>query len=170
MKQTKPKRILYIEKPSDIGGSITGLYETIRSLDKKRYEPIMLFHGPNPYREKFQALDVKVIVLSETKPPPAVASVRDIAASLSQYGTWLGTAYRTAKQSYIIARKDRPVARKIADLIKAEDIDLVHHNNHLAGNRVTVLAGKMAGVRQISHVRMLTEFGIPERISGSVYR
>lgn len=154
----KRRRILYVEKPafSNIGGSVISLYELIRGLDTTLYEPVMLFHGPNPYREKFQALGVKVITLSEQ---PAVAppadSRRDIATSLSRYSYKLSTAYRTAKQVYLVAQRDWPIARRVAGLIKDERIDLVHHNNHLRGNRATVMATWLASVPQICHVRTL---------------
>ena len=164
MNNTKRRRILYIEKPVFVGGSITGLYETIRALDKHLYEPVMMFYGPNPYREKFQKLGVQVILLSD-KPPSdvQVVSTRDIAATLSRAWRGLGHAYRTAKEGYLIARKDRPLARKVARIIHDQKIDLVHHNNSLPGNRATIMAAKMAGVPQISHVRILHNFGMWER-------
>jgi len=164
MINTKRRRILYIEKPVFVGGSITGLYETIRALDKRLYEPVMMFYGPNPYREKFQDLGVQVILLSDEPPLDAqVVSTRDIAVSLSRYWSGLGDAYRTAKEGYLIARKDRPFARKVARIIRDEKIDLVHHNNSLPGNRATIIAAKLAGVPQVSHVRMLHSFGLWER-------
>lgn len=165
MSDSKRRRILYIEKPPFVGGSVIGLYETVRGLDKDFYEPVVLFHGPNPYREKFQALGVRVIVLNEQLPAPGAAvSGRDIAATLSRYGRWLGDAYRTAKEAYLLARKDRPLARQVAQLIRAEKIDLVHHNNSLPGNRASIMAAKMAGVPQVCHVRMLHAFGFWERL------
>ena len=136
-----------------------GLYELVRNLDFNTYEPIVLFYGPNPYREKFEALGVKVIILNEQSPPTlTIVSIRDIAASLSRYSRWLGRSYTEAKQVYLLFRHDWPVGRRVARLIKAEGIDLVHHNNHLAENRETVLAAWLAGVPQVVHVRMLNGF------------
>lgn len=156
---SKRRRILYVEKPSLVGGSVTGLYELVRGLDTSRYEPVVLFYGPNPYRERFQALDVPVFVLSERPPaPPSAGSQRDIAASLSRYGTWLAASYRTAKEVYVATRRDWPLARRVARLIKDEAIDLVHHNNSLVGNRPAVMAARWAGVPQVCHVRMLQTF------------
>jgi glycosyltransferase involved in cell wall biosynthesis len=160
----KPRRVLYIERPVRVGGSVISLYELVRGLDTSRYEPVVLFHGPNPYREQFQALGVQVIVLSEQSPAvPSTVSQRDIAASLSRYGNWLATGYRTAKEVYLLARWDLPLAWPLARLIKKEAIDLVHHNNGLRVNRAAVVAARLAGVPQICHVRWLPEFSPLER-------
>lgn len=148
-------RILFIEEPVFVGGSVISLYELVRGLNTSRYEPFVLFHGPNPYRERFLALGVQVITLSEQPPVPvsATASRRDIAASLSHYGDWLATSYREAKQIYILLRRDWPLAWRLARLINEQAIDLVHYNNCL--NRAAIMGAQLAGVPCICHVRML---------------
>lgn len=159
------RRILYVEKPPSIGGSVISLYELVRGLDTSLYEPVLLFHGAHPYRERFRALGVKVITLSEQAPTatPSVGSQRDIAASLSRYGHWLAAAYRAAKQAYLVARRDWPLAHRVACIVRDEAIDLVHHNNNLPGNRATVMAARLAGVPQVCHVRALHQFSFVER-------
>ena len=151
-------RILYIEKPADVGGSAIGLYETVRSLDRDRYEPVVLFHGPNPYRERFRALGVEVLTLSEDAPPAPAASRRDVAASLARYSDGLAAAYRGAKEAYLVARRDWPQARRLARAIEGQAVDLVHHNNCLSGNRDSVIAARWAGAPQVCHVRKLDQF------------
>jgi glycosyltransferase involved in cell wall biosynthesis len=157
--KSKRRRVLYVEKAASIGGSVISLYELVRGLDASLYEPIVFFHGPNPYRERFRALGVKVITLSEQAPtaiPPA-GSQRDIAASLSRYGNWLADGYRTAKDVYLLAQRDWPLAHHVARIFRDEAIDLVHHNNSLLVNRVTVMAARLAGVPQVCHIRKLRE-------------
>ena len=161
---TKRHRVLYIEKPSCVGGSVTGLYELVRSLKGSCYEPVILFHGPNAYRERFRTLGAQVLTLSEEAPAvPVTVSRRDIAASLSRYSNSLAETYRVAKQIYLVARQDWPLARQVAGLIKAEAIDLVHHNNDLSTNRATILAALLVGVPQICHVRTLDRFSFDRR-------
>lgn len=160
---TRHHRILYIEKPTFVGGSVISLYELVRGLDTSRYEPLVVFYGPNPYCDRFRAVGVSVITLND-QPPVAVAvtgSQRDIAASLSRYGDWLATGYRAAKQVYLLARRDWPLARRLARLIKEEVIDLVHCNNSL--NRAAVVAARLVGVPCICHVRMLHELSFVDR-------
>ncbi|MDY6876439.1 MAG: glycosyltransferase family 4 protein [Chloroflexota bacterium] len=161
----KPKRprILYIEKPTDVGGSVISLYELVRGLDTSLYEPIVLFYGPNPYREQFRTLGVKVITLSEQPQPatPPPSSQRDIAASLGRYSNRLVTGYRAAKQVYLLARCEWPLAKRVARLIEDETIDLVHDNNSL--HQDAVIAARMTRVPQVCHVRTLYQFSCVER-------
>ncbi|KPL25201.1 MAG: hypothetical protein AMJ93_00785 [Anaerolineae bacterium SM23_84] len=158
-------RILYIEKPVFVGGGVISLYELVRGLDTSRYEPVVLFHGPNPYRERFRELGVKVTILSEkeTAVMPPNSSQRDVAASLSRYGNWLADGYRAAKDVYLLARRDWPLVPRVARLIRDEAIDLVHHNNSLTGSRATVMAARLAGTPQVCQVRMLHPFSFVER-------
>lgn len=159
MADMRPKRsrILYVEKPTFVGGSVISLYELVRGLDANLYEPVVLFYGPNPYRERFRTLGVQVITLDGREPtvPPSAGPQRDIAASLSRYGDWLADGYRTAKDAYLLVRRDLPLARRLACMMKNEAIDLVHHNNSLCVNRVTVMAAWLAGIPQVCHMRKL---------------
>lgn len=159
------RRILYVEKPAFAGGSVVSLYELVCGLDASCYEPVILFYGPNPYRERFRALGVRVITLSERQPygSPSADSGRDIAASLSRYSRRLATGYREAKQFFLLGSRDWPLAWRLLRLIREEAIDLVHNNNSLSGNRASVMAARLAGVPQVCHVRMLQELLFFER-------
>jgi glycosyltransferase involved in cell wall biosynthesis len=166
--EQKRCRVLYVEKPTQsVGGSIISLYELVRGLDMDIFDPVVLLYGPSAYRERFEALGVKVLVLNEQHEHPTAVSVvgrrRDIAASLSRYSERLAAAYREAKQFYQFYNQEWPLARRIAGLIKAEAIDLVHHNGSLPGNRTTVLAARLAHVPQVCHVRMLHDLSIVDR-------
>jgi glycosyltransferase involved in cell wall biosynthesis len=159
----KRRRILYVEEPAFVGGSVVGLYELVRGLDAGRYEPLVLFHGPNPYRERFLALGVRVIVLNKQPPTtaPSASSQRDIAASLSHYGNWLAAGYRAVKQAFLLVWRDWPLARRLARVIDDEAIDLVHCNNSL--NRAAIIAARLAGVPHVCHVRGLRRLSFVDR-------
>jgi glycosyltransferase involved in cell wall biosynthesis len=160
---TKRYRILYLEKPAFVGGSVISLYELVRGLDTSRYEPVVAFYGPNPYRDRFGTLGVPVITLSDQPPiaAPATGSQRDIAASLSRYANWMADGYRAAKQIYLLARRDWPMARRLARLIKQNAIDLVHSNNRL--NRAAILAARLTSIPHVCHVRMSHELSPVDR-------
>ena len=160
----KKQRILFVERPPFVGGSITGLFELVRGIDREKYEPVMLFHGPNPYREKFRELGFQVETLSEELPSlESTVQKRDIAAALRKFSGQLANGYLIAKELYLKEKRDRPLAKRIAGMIKRLEIDLVHNNNSLPGNRATIMAAQMAGVPQLSHVRMLHTFSFIER-------
>jgi glycosyltransferase involved in cell wall biosynthesis len=146
---------LYIEDYAEVGGAIISLYELVRGLDRDLYEPIVLFHRRNPYRQQFTSLGVNALVIEDQGEPDAlpVQRQRDIAASLSRRGKWLGDGYRIAKELYLVARRELPRSRRIGKVIKDEAIDLVHCNNGI--QRVNVLAARLTGTPCICHVRAL---------------
>jgi glycosyltransferase involved in cell wall biosynthesis len=82
---------------------------------------------------------------------------------LGRFSSRLAEAYRLAKQVYVVARYDWPLARHVAGLLKAHGIGLVHHNNSLPRNRATIMAARLAGLPQVCHVRDLKEFSTIDR-------
>ena len=166
-------RIMYIEQPVSVGGSVTGLYQLVRGLDRSRYEPIVLFHGPNAYRSQFQALGVQTLVLSEHSSTPSTpqmaqsissnTSKRDIAARLSRHSEGLAEAYRLTRRARLVALTYWPLGRRIARLIREWNVNLVHNNNSLMGNRAGIIGAHLAGVPQVCHVRGLIEFSLVEK-------
>ncbi len=155
-------RILFIEKPPFVGGSITGLYELIRGLDQSRFEPVVLFCSPNPYRDRFRQLGVRVETLSDQIPPMG-RNKRDIAGTLGRYSQHASHSYGWLKDLYRFARLDYATGKQVARLIKRWNIDLVHHNNCLRTDRATVFGASLAHIPQITHVRSLRSFGMVER-------
>ena len=65
----RPKRVLLIECNEDgtIGGSHQALFDLVRSLDKARYEPVVLFYQSNIYEEKLRALGIEVHSFEEVR-------------------------------------------------------------------------------------------------------
>ena len=117
------QRVLYIEKPAFIGGSVTGLYELVRGLDPNRYEPIVLFGGPNPFRKHFQALGVQVETLSEAVPPLA-PSTRDLAARvIKEHPTDADAQVRAA---WRLTQAREPSAKELADFNRLLAAQLEH--------------------------------------------
>ncbi|HLF26873.1 MAG TPA: glycosyltransferase family 4 protein [Anaerolineae bacterium] len=161
-------RVLYVERPHNIGGSVISLYHLVSQLNRTRFEPHVLFYRSHPYRERFQAIGARVSVLNErpsgeTATPPAVSPQRDIAASLSRYSRWAAAGYRAAKFGYAFLHNDLPQARRIYRVIKRGAIDLVHVNESLPNGRASVLAARWAGVPVICHFRGFKTLNVFDR-------
>jgi len=107
----RPKRVLLIECNEDgtIGGSHQALFDLVRSLDKARYEPVVLFYQNNIYEEKLRALGIEVHSFEEVR--KRELRIRN-----------LGHPIR--KKVDIIAA----VPRRF-QFLRAHRIDLVHLNN-----------------------------------------
>ncbi|HEX2781394.1 MAG TPA: glycosyltransferase, partial [Gemmatimonadaceae bacterium] len=63
------RRILYVEACEDgtVGGSHQALYDLVRMLDRRRYEPVVLFYQTNRWVEPIRALGVEVILFDEER-------------------------------------------------------------------------------------------------------
>jgi glycosyltransferase involved in cell wall biosynthesis len=131
----KRHRILFVQKPTG-GGSMLSLYELVRGLDSERYEPFVLFHHLTSYHDKIRATGAHVMTLQQGQQRQ------------------MRTSARAIQQLRTILRDDWRLARRTALLIKAHNIDLIHHNNSLSGNRDTILGGYLAKIPQVLHVRM----------------
>jgi glycosyltransferase involved in cell wall biosynthesis len=147
------KRILYVQRPNG-GGTATGLYDLVRTLDTSLYEPVVLFYRANRFCERFRHLGARVLVLEgPTSARPLPGPIRGVVSGLR--------TSRRLKQLNRLVRNDWPLARRIARLIRQEAVDLVHHNDNPRADRASIIAARLAGMPQICHVRALGEYFRP---------
>jgi glycosyltransferase involved in cell wall biosynthesis len=159
----KRHRILFVQKQTG-GGSMFSLYELVRGLSPERYEAVVLFHDPTAYHDKFRAIGAQVLTLDDSQLTHrnndrslARATGRVQAIRLRLFLTQkslIRAGYRSLKELRTLLQQDLPLARRMAQLVKDQDIDLIHHNNCLRGNRGAILAGYLAHVPQVLHIRM----------------
>jgi glycosyltransferase involved in cell wall biosynthesis len=110
-REAAPRRILYCEVCEDgsAGGSHQILFDTVRLLDRRRYEPVVVFYESNRFVEPLRDQGVEVHVWAEER-----AAERAAVASGSFSGKVFGVLGA-------IRRRRR--------LLVDERIDLVHLNN-----------------------------------------
>jgi glycosyltransferase involved in cell wall biosynthesis len=166
--RARKKRILYFEATPGIGGSIINvLYPVVTNLDQDRYEPLVLFYWPNPYRERFEAAGVKTIVFDKPRlwqhPAPIAKLQKNTVVRNLQHGSRGSALYHTLG-SYVRLSYCLPQILRLARLIKAHDIDLVHINGTTAGSaREIILAAKWVGVPSLCYVQGFNEFQAADR-------
>jgi len=141
----KRYRILYVLQPGG-GGAATSLYDLILGLDKSRYEPYVLFYKPDYYCDKFEAIGAKVLVLSQKYPlferTLHYFYTEDIR---KRYGKVIWKVYWLSHVIYLTS--------KVMALFRQHHIDLIHNNDNLMMDRFTILAAKLAGIKQVCHMR-----------------
>lgn len=146
-------RVLYLQRPTG-GGSMTGLIDMLRSLDRSLFEPMVLFFAPSDYTRTMRELDVPVRILGpHAGPSPLPSSVRRAVAPLRTFSG--------LRELSRFARRDWPRIRRVARLLREESVDLVHHNDHPLADRTSIVAARLAGLRQVCHVRNLPEYYPP---------
>jgi glycosyltransferase involved in cell wall biosynthesis len=135
----RPRRVLLVETTLDrtVGGSHQCLYDLVARLDRKAWEPRVLFYQDNLFVERFEALGVPTTVWEAER-----------AAEVS------GTFRRASSKRFTMrARLPGNVLRRLRYL-RRERIDFVHINNSPLGNFEDWLpAARLAGVPITTHQR-----------------
>jgi glycosyltransferase involved in cell wall biosynthesis len=129
------KRILYIEANEDgtVGGSHRALYDLVRTMDRSRYEPLVLFYQNNQYVEMMRAVGAEVIVYEDS---------RKAERELRRNGTRLA---KMVENCATIGRRVR--------FLKSHRIDMVHVNNSpRACNDDWLPATRILGIPCIANV------------------
>lgn len=130
-----PKKILYLQSVSEIGGSDMTLLRTVEVLDKTRFEPHVVLPGAGPLIGAFRDAGCKIHILP---------SMRKLT---SRNG---GRYFARYMLGYL------PAIFQIVRLIRFEGISLVHTNS--LHNLYGFLAAKLAGVPHIWHVREIVAY------------
>lgn len=132
-----PVRVLYCESSADgtIGGSHYCLVNLVEHLDRRRFEPVVVFYEEHAILGRFQAA-------AETIVHPQDRAVR-----------WNG-ALRPFGMAVNRGRFLATVAQHVS-LIRQRRIGLVHLNNSITRHQDWMLAAFIAGVPVIVHERGL---------------
>lgn len=146
------RRILFVEGNIDgtIGGSYFSLLFLASGLDRRRFEPIVVFAADNPLRARFDEQQIRTVI---QPPPQPVLSER-----------WRGSLVSRAV-NFVHGWLIEPM--RLARLLKQERIALVHLNNSITRNHPWMIAARLAGVPCITHERGInTEFKPRDRWLG----
>lgn len=127
------------------------LYEMVRRLDKKRFEPVILCYELNRYTKVFEQLGVKVLYLNQQQPVEA-----NLPLTVNQkIPIKLFAPLRKFKRLLV---DDRMKSKQIASIILDNKVDLIHHNNDINDSRQAVLANRKIKLPQVCHYRSLKPY------------
>jgi len=154
----KPRRILYITRISK-GGVAVVLDQLARGLDRRRYEPIVLFdtNRQSHIRQKLSESDIKTVDLGtfhnqQLFDSPQPKKRRDIGAKVeNHFGKSAANVYFSLKSFYQFLRHEAYKIRLYMRIIRENGIDLVHTHNDLNFGKPEIVAAWITGVPCISH-------------------
>lgn len=142
-------RVLYVEGNVDgtVGGSYFLMLDLVRSLDKRRFTPLVVFHRSNFLEDSFRECGAEVVVLPKQEPFEFTSAL-------------LNRKLAPIKKGVNLYRRLFKSAAVHARFIKSRGVELVNLNNSITRNHDWMLAARMAGVPCVTH-----EMGINERYS-----
>jgi glycosyltransferase involved in cell wall biosynthesis len=154
----EPCRVLLAENTvRGLGGSYESLFITASSLDRSRFEPVVLFFQPNHFVEKLKSVGIKVLIASSKQfweKQAYLDKSAKIRSSLPRKG-WLGAIRRRIVAFVRSIVGGIPMAWTVYWLLKREKIKILHTNNNLQRDAMMILAGVIARVPVIAHERQM---------------
>ena len=156
---SQPQRIVYVEGNTDgtIGGSYFSLLFLVQGLDRRRYEPVVVFQREHTLWSRFERTAATRLV-----PKP---SSFGFATRLRRAG-WPGPLLLplAVLQSGLNALLFLVTAARYAGVLRRERADLLHLNNSITRTHDWMLAARLAGIPCIVHERGINDrFPFPTR-------
>jgi len=140
---------LFVEQNQDgtVGGSYYSLLYLIRSLDKSKYDPVVMFYENNDIIQKFVDENCRVVIYD-----------KPVGRTLNPMHPALGIPVQITQRAYnFVTVSLTPLVNFIYFIIK-HNIDLVHLNNSASMGWEWLLASKLLGKKCITHERGFMKF------------
>lgn len=133
----RPRRILFLDHTGLLGGGEIALLNLVRHLDPVRYQPVVGLFSEGPLADSLRKAGIETHIIELTN---AVLHTRKDTLSRKALLRW--------KDGFTIL----VFAWKLAGWMKQLDVSLVHTNS-LKADVIGGLAGRLAGLRVLWHVR-----------------
>jgi len=152
-----PATLLLVQHYPD-GGSMTGLLDLVRGLDRGRYRPVVTLRTPNPFVAELRDAGAEVVVLDDRLEieSEAAGAVRD-PRPVARWGRRLAASPTRRELSRLI-RRDIPHAWKLLRVVRQRGVDVIHANNDVLSNRDALIAGAVARVPTVVHTRWIHDY------------
>ena len=150
----RPINVVHVEVGGSYGGSLRALEIYLRYSDPNRFTHDVLFYYHTPGAERLECVARKVVTLynavSEQSQPlsEAVRARPWTRFKSTTVGRWL---VEIRNWTGVITALG--TARRIANLLRQEQYDVVHVNNTFTYQVPSLLAAKRAGIPVLAHVR-----------------
>ena len=151
---TEPKTVLLVQRYDD-GGSMVSLLGLVRTLDPKRYRPVVALRSPSRFTADLEAMGVPVEIM-RPGPAPAPTPLPPLVdrSGPERRRPWWQVLRRELRRTL---RNDLPAARWLRDVARRHEVDLVHANNDPRSNRASALMAAVERRPLVLHIRNLQD-------------
>lgn len=152
-----PKRILLLDTGKEWGGGTNSMLELLKRIDRQRFAVTALFYRNYPKGDsstleaELAAIGIPLRILSPARPPWWEKPAKELARALTFWSRLL-----TRRLIFAIERRTRivPAARRITEVIRQGDFEMLYMNNQPGSNVEGYLAAAAAGVPAVQHCRI----------------
>lgn len=155
MASSNPIKVLYCESNVDgtVGGSYYSLLYLVKSIDREKYHPIVVFYTEHTLLPAYREAGVETHVWKKTKSFTFGSPHHKIWKWLSPLRPVAAICQKLL--NFVLGFVVR--AFECAKYIKENGIKIVHLNNSVLYNHDWMLAAKLAGVKCVTHERGMND-------------
>ena len=160
-----PIRILILDTGKEWGGGTNSLLELLRRSHEKYAFLAVFYHnytqgGASNIQETLERLGIETLILPQRHIPFPAKLAKEIAKVALFFSR---PAARLIVFLIDYLWRIRPSARRLIQLIRNRQIDLVYLNNQPASNLEAIIAARVCGVPAVQHCRKVTVLNPVER-------
>ena len=133
------------------GGSTSTLLHLAKRLDRRRYEPFVLFRYDLPARQSFAREGILTATFASVKGTDEETPRIETAPPIPEYKKT--PPYRLLWSVRRYATRERAESRALARWMRGQGFALLHANNSVTGNIGAIVGATRAGVPVVSHQR-----------------
>ena len=160
-----PIRILILDTGKEWGGGTNSLLELLRRSQEKYRFLAVFYHnytqgGASNIQETLERIGIETLILPQRRVPLPAKLAKETAKVVLFFSR---PAARLIVFLIDYLWRIRPSARRLTQLIRNRQIDLVYLNNQPASNLEAIIAARICGVPAVQHCRKVTVLNSLER-------
>ncbi len=155
--------VVFLEASSGavIGGSLTGMLELLRGIDRSRISPSVVLYEQKPCIDALRAAGIPVEVFDRRRLPKEHALQQSAGYAQAKQLGLVGASMRFVRAAATLLLETLPAALRLRKLFA--NADLIYVCNGFRGNADAILAARMLGVPCVVHSKGFDKLSWVER-------
>jgi glycosyltransferase involved in cell wall biosynthesis len=157
--------VAFVEASSGsvVGGSLTGMLELLRGIDRRRVSPSVVLYEHKPCIAELEASGISVTVFSRRALPKEHALQESASYERVRRIGVVQQAMQLARRGGTFLLETLPAALRLRAELAPLRPDLVYVCNGFRGNADAIVAARMLGVPCVVHAKGFDKFSFVER-------
>jgi glycosyltransferase involved in cell wall biosynthesis len=157
--------VVFLEASSGsvVGGSLTGMLELLRGIDRARIRPFVVLYERKPSIAALEAEGIPVVVAASRRLPKQHALQGTPAWEKAKSVGLLSRLMRQARVTGTFLFETVPAALRLRGVLAGLAPDLVYVCNGFRGNADAIVAARLLGVPCVVHAKGFDKFSWIER-------
>lgn len=157
--------VVFLEASSGsvVGGSLTGMLELLRGVDRTRVHPSVVLYEHKPCIAGLEADGISVAVFPRRKLPKEHALQDSVTYSRAKRVGAVSALLKAARTTGTFVLETLPAAWKLRGVLAASRPGLVYACNGFRGNADAIVAARLLGVPCVVHAKGFDKWSWVER-------